>query len=411
MNPMECRFCNAALKHTFVNLGGAPPTDQYLRENELYKKITLCPMHLFVCDVCLLVQLPVVFEPRELFNNYVCPTSSFMPYSNHYGAYAEHLIELYGLNGGSCIVEVAGPNEHLLGKFQDRGISVLGIGHNSNIIEKFEAMSIPAVAKAFNRRTASELGHDGIMADLLITNQALSHSPNLHDFFSAVKSVLKPTGVFVLEVSYLSGIIRNNRFDMFDPDCLSYFTLNTLDDIVSTHGLEIFDAEDVRSQGRILRIYAHHVKNQSHIVSNRLRCLKENEIKWELTELDSYLNFFQNLKQIKRKLLCLLFKIKERGQTIACYGLSGRGNTFLNYCGIGSDIIDYTVDLNPAKQQHFLAGTNIPVFHPDKIAETKPDFVLILPLGGREELIEQLSFVREWGGKFIVPGLEVEILS
>jgi hypothetical protein len=294
--------------------------------------------------------------------------------------------------------------------FQAQSIPVLGIEPATNVAQVAIEKGIDTLVKFFGVETAQELVGQGKKADLLLGNNVLAHVPNINDFVAGMKIVLKLEGIITMEFPHLLRLIEQSQFDTIYHEHFSYLSFVTVEKIFAHHGLTLFDVEELPTHGGSLRIYAKHSENNKIKIDQRVEALKEVERQKGLGNLETYLNFSRKVQETKRKLLSFLIQVKIDGKTVVGYGAAAKGNTLLNYCGIRTDFIDYTCDRSPHKQGKFLPGTHIPIYSPDKIAETKPDYVLILPWNLKEEITQQLSNVREWGGKFVVPIPEVEIL-
>jgi SAM-dependent methyltransferase len=319
------------------------------------------------------------------------------------------MIKRFGFNHRHQVIEIASNDGYLLQYFKQRDIPVLGIEPAANVAQAAEEKGIPTLVKFFGATAAQALVAEGVQADLLIGNNVLAHVPQLKDFIAGMKIILKPGGVFTMEFPHLLQLMKQNQFDTIYHEHFSYFSFLTVEAIFRSQGLALFDVEELPTHGGSLRIYGRHLEANVPPVSSRVCELKKKESEAGLDRLETYLNFGEEVKETKRKLLSFLIKARDHGQTVAAYGAPAKGNTLLNYCGVGTDFIDYTVDRSPHKQGMFLPGTRIPILHPDKIAESKPDYLLILPWNLKEEIMEQMSCIREWGGKFVVPIPEVQV--
>ena len=408
-NLAACRFCGAGLRHTFVDLGMSPPCEAILDRAQLNQMEAFYPLHVFVCDQCFLVQLQEYVTPEDIFTEYAYFSSYSDSWLAHAKAYTKLMIERFKLNAQSQIVELASNDGYLLQYFVEAGIPVLGIEPAANVAKVATGKGVPTLVKFFSAEQAEELVRDGMQADLLLGNNVLAQVPDLRSFVKGMKTLLKPQGIITLEFPHLMRLIEENQFDTIYHEHFSYFSFLTVEKILAEFGLTVFDVEELPVHGGSLRIYARHEQDYSRPVSLRAQELAELEEKAGFTRLEMYFSFAEKVKETKRKILDFLIRVKREGKSVAGYGAPGKGNTLLNYCGIRSDFLDYTVDRNPYKHGKFLAGTHIPVFDTGKIRETKPDYVLILPWNLKNEISEQLSYVREWGGKLVVPIPEVEI--
>ncbi|MUG98022.1 methyltransferase domain-containing protein [Scytonema sp. UIC 10036] len=406
-----CRFCGVALKHTFVDLGMSPLCESYVSLEQLNQMEPFYPLHVCVCDRCFLVQLQEYVSPQDIFSEYAYFSSYSDSWLQHAKNYTEKVIAQFGLHASSQVVEIASNDGYLLQYFLEKNIPVLGIEPAANVAEVAIKKGISTVVKFFGKSTASELVASGKQADLLIGNNVLAHVPDINDFVGGAKILLKPQGIITMEFPHLMRLIEENQFDTIYHEHFSYLSLLTVEKIFAHHGLTIFDVEELSTHGGSLRIYAKQAEDTSKPISPRVIELRAKEEAAGFTNIKNYFSFGEKVKETKFKLLEFLILAKRQGKTIAGYGAPGKGNTLLNYCGIREDFIDYTVDRNPYKQGKFLPGTHIPIFHPDKIRETKPDYLLILPWNLKNEIMSQMAFVRDWGCKFIVPIPEVNVYS
>ncbi len=409
MNFSTCRFCNKKLV-SFCDLGKSPLANSFLDENELKIEEPFYPLHAYVCEACYLVQLEEIQSPKDIFQNYAYFSSYSSTWLKHCQDYASRAIKRLDLDTNKQVIEIASNDGCLLSFFKEKEIPVLGIEPATNIAKNAEALGIPTINKFFNSQLAQELASTQKQADLLIGNNVLAHVPNLNDFIASLKIILKPKGVITLEFPSLLELMEHNQFDTIYHEHFSYFSYLTIEKIFTHHGLSLFDVEELKTHGGSFRIYIQHRENSDNSISDNITRIKLREKNHGLDKLDSYHSFSKKIKEIKYLLHQFLTKIKQSGKSIAAYGAPAKGNTLLNYCGIGTDLIDYTVDINPHKQERFLPGTHIPIFHPDKIKTTKPDYLLILPWNIKNEVMEQMKFIVQWGGKFItlIPEIRVE---
>ena len=404
-----CRFCGAKLQHTFVDLGMSPPCETILESSQLNQMEAFYPLHVFVCDICFLVQLEEYVTPENIFTEYAYFSSYSDSWLAHAKAYTKQMMERFDLNGQSQVVELASNDGYLLQYFAEAGVPVLGIEPAVNVAKVAISKGVPTLVKFFGAEMAEGLVHDGIQADLLLGNNVLAQVPDIRSFVKGMKILLKPNGVITLEFPHLMRLMEENQFDTIYHEHFSYFSFLTVEKIMAEFGLTVFDVEEIPSHGGSLRVYARHKENNSLPVSECARELAAREEKSGFKSMETYSSFAQKVKETKRKILDFLIRAKREGKTVVGYGAPGKGNTLLNYCGIRTDFLDYTVDRNPYKHGKFLAGTHIPVFDTSKIQETKPDYILILPWNLKKEISQQLSYVREWGAKLVVPIPEVEI--
>lgn len=413
MTPTQsgCRFCGTKLEHTFVDLGMSPLCESYLSADHLNQMEPFYPLHVYVCGRCFLVQLQEYVTPEHIFRDYAYFSSYSDSWLAHARKYTDQVVERFAISGQSLVVEVASNDGYLLQYFVEKQIPVLGIEPASNVAAVAEQKGIATLVQFFGLRTARELAASGNKADLLLGNNVLAQVPDLNDFVAGMKILLKPTGVITMEFPHLQRLMEQNQFDTIYHEHFSYFSLITVEKIFATHGLTLFDVEELHSHGGSLRIYARHAEDSSKSVSSRITELRAREESMGYSQIETYSRFAEQVKETKRKLLEFLIEAKRNGKKIAGYGAPGKGNTLLNYCAIRTDFLDYTVDRNPYKHGRFLPGTHVPIHPPDRIRETRPDYVLILPWNLKDEIIKQNAFIREWGGKFVVPIPEVRVYA
>jgi len=404
-----CRFCGAALHNTFVDLGMSPLCESFLSADQLNQMEAFYPLHVRVCEKCLLVQLQEYVNPTEIFTEYAYFSSYSDSWLKHASDYTDMIVRRLGLNSSSQVVEIASNDGYLLQYFVRKGIPVLGIEPAANVARAAEEKGVSTLVRFFGEELANELRRDGMQVDLLLGNNTLAQVPDLNDFVAGMKILLKPVGVITMEFPHLMRLMEGNQFDTIYHEHFSYFSLVTTEKIFLVHGLTLFDVEELSTHGGSLRIYARHTEDTSKPLSERLISLREREIAAGFARLEHYSSFGRQVDATKRNLLELLILAKRDGKSIAGYGAPGKGNTLLNYCGIRSDFLDYTVDRSPYKHGKFLPGTHIPIFPPDKIRQTRPDYVLILPWNLKREIMEQIAYIREWGGRFIVPIPNAEV--
>jgi 2-polyprenyl-3-methyl-5-hydroxy-6-metoxy-1,4-benzoquinol methylase len=411
MTQALCRFCKTGLNHTFLDLGMSPLSNAYLKPEQLNQAEKFYPLHAYVCKQCLLVQLEEFESPDRIFSDYAYFSSYAESWLRHAQAYTEQMLERFGFNTSSQIVEIASNDGYLLQFFHAKGIPVMGIEPAANVAQVAESKGIPTVVKFFGADTARELARQGKHADLLLGNNVLAHVPDLNDFVAGMEILLKPKGILTMEFPHLLQLMEQNQFDTIYHEHFSYFSFATVKTIFAAHGLTLFDVEELPTHGGSLRIYAKHKDYSGIDVCKRVQTLIDRENQAGLDKIATYAQFGAKVMETKRKLLSFAIAAKNANKSIVGYGAAAKGNTLLNYCGMRADFLDYTCDRSPYKQGLFLPGTHIPILHPDQIAETKPDYVLILPWNLKEEICNQLSYIREWGGKFVVPIPEVEVLA
>jgi SAM-dependent methyltransferase len=409
MGALSCNFCRRPLSRTFVDLGMVPLVSSYLQAADLHRAEVFYPVRVYVCDGCYLVQLPPAETPEKLFSDYPYFSSVSASWLKHAKAYVEQMMEQFQFDSRSQVIEIASNDGYLLQYFREKGVPVLGIEPAANVAAVAQKAGIPTLVKFFGLETAKELARQGKQGDLLLGNNVLAHVPDVNDFVSGMKALLKPDGIITMEFPHLVKLMAENQFDTIFHEHFSYFSFLVVERIFAKHELSIFDVEEVPTHGGSLRIYAGHAGARARAKSERARELRDRELRAGFDRIESYGSFEKKVRITKHKLLNFLIEAKQKGCSIVGYGAPGKGCVLLNYCGIRSDFIDYTVDLSPHKQGLFLPGTHSPIHHPDKIRETKPDYVLILPWNLKNEIMEQMSFIREWGGRFIVPIPEVTV--
>jgi SAM-dependent methyltransferase len=406
-----CRFCGSELKHTFVDLGMSPLCESFLSADQVNQGEIFYPLHAYLCDQCFLVQLQQYVSEAAIFEEYAYFSSYSDSWLAHAKKYTEDMIARFALGKKSHVVELASNDGYLLQYFVERGVPALGIEPAANVAKAAVAKGVPTLVKFFNERLAGELAADGKRADLLLGNNVLAQVPDLNSFVAGMKILLKPGGVITMEFPHLMRLIEENQFDTIYHEHFSYFSFFTAEKIFAAHGMRLFDVEEIPTHGGSLRIYGCHAEDGAKTATERVKDLRRREDAAGISGLKLYSTFTEQVKETKRALLEFLIEAKRAGKTIAGYGAPGKGNTLLNYCGIRTDFVDYTVDRNPYKHGRFLPGTHIPIHLPERIRETKPDYVLILPWNLKDEIMKQNAFIREWGGKFVVPIPRVKVYS
>jgi len=408
----KCRICDNQLAEPFLSLGNSPLSNGYLSDADLHRMEPYYPLDVYVCDKCHLVQLEE-FEPAEniFSSNYAYFSSYSESWLQHCKEYTQMMITRFGFNESSFVVEIASNDGYLLQYFKQHQIPILGIEPATNAAEVAIKKGIPTDIAFFNSSYAKKMLENDKQADLIIGNNVLAHNPNLHDFVAGLKIALKFDGIITMEFPHLLKIIEENQFDTIYQEHFSYFSFYSVKKLFAHHNLELFDVEEIPTHGGSLRIYAKHKEDKWKKVSIRVTDLLKKEEAAGLLNLSTYYNFGEKVKSTKRQLLQFLIKEKNAQKRIVGYGAPAKGNTLLNYCGIRTDFLDYTVDRNPEKQNKFLPGTHIPVKHPDVIKEDKPDYVLILPWNIKKEIMEQMNYIKDWGGKFVIPIPAVTVLN
>lgn len=388
----------------------SPPSNAYVRPENANRMELFYPLHAYVCSECFLVQLEQFQSPDEIFSDYAYFSSYSESWLAHCKAYTEAMIRRFGFDARSQVIEIASNDGYLLQYFKASGIPVLGIEPAANVAKVAEEKGIPSIVKFFGTQTAHEIVDKVGRADLLLGNNVLAHVPMLNDFVAGMKILLKPDGVVTMEFPHLLRLMAENQFDTIYHEHFSYLSHLSISRVFERHGLAIFDVDEIPTHGGSLRIYARHADDSSKPVSAKVVVLAAAERSAGLTTLVAYSEFAEQVRATKRNLLEFLIDQKRRGKSIVGYGAAAKGNTLLNYCGVRSDFLDYVVDRNPHKQGNLLPGTHIPIMAPERIAQTRPDFVLILPWNIKDEVVQQMSHIRSWGGRFVVPIPNVEVL-
>ncbi len=410
MYDRKCRFCRTYLADTVVDLGMSPLSNSYLTAEQLNTREASYPLHAYVCPECFLVQLEEFESPDAIFNEY----SYFSSYSDtwlaHARQYTEMMRERFIITNAKRVVEIASNDGYLLQYFMEKDIPVLGVEPAVNVAQVAIKKGIPTIIDFFGSRLASKLRDDGVKADLLLGNNVLAHVPDINDFVAGMKIILHSEGIITMEFPHLLKLMSERQFDTIYHEHFSYLSFSTVENIFSVHGLKIFDVEELPTHGGSLRVYACHSDFSGYAITQRVALIKDKETIFGLKDLATYRAFAEKVKTLKFELLETLIALKKQRKTIVGYGAPAKGNTLLNYCGIRTDFIEYTVDRSPHKQGKFLPGTHIPIFAPGKIWETRPDYVFILPWNLKKEIVEQMSCIREWGGKFIVAVPSVEVI-
>jgi SAM-dependent methyltransferase len=410
MSQTPCRFCGAPLQAVFADLGTSPLANSYLPPERVNGMEPFYPLRALVCGNCFLVQLEEFETPERIFSDYAYFSSYSSSWLEHSRSYAEQMIVRLDLDGHSHVVEIASNDGYLLQFFHERQIPVLGIEPAANVARVALQKGIPTLVEFFGRETARSLAEESA-ADLLLGNNVLAHVPDLNDFVEGVKILLAPGGVITMEFPHLMRLIEENQWDTIYHEHFSYFSFLTVSRVFEAHALRLFDVEELPTHGGSLRVYGAHAEDPHKPESEAARELRERERAAGYESLDTYLGYGRRVEADKRQILAFLIGLKDSGLRIAAYGAPAKGNTMLNYCGLRRDFIEYTCDLNPHKQGHFLPGSHIPILSPDAIREDRPDVVLILPWNLKDEIVEQLSFIRDWGGRFAARTPELTLLS
>lgn len=408
---LVCRACGSPLETTMVDLGMHPLCETFLTEDQIEEMEPFYPLHVRVCGECFLAQIGEFVPPEQIFDDYAYYSSYSEAWLRHAEEYVAMMIERFDLDTSSKVIEIASNDGYLLQYFLASGLDVLGVEPASNVADAAMARGIPTRVEFFNESSALRMVSEGRHADVLLGNNVMAHAPDINGFVAGIPIVLAADGVATFEFPHILRLLEGNQFDTIYHEHWSYLSLGTIKRILESHGLKVFDVEELWTHGGSIRVYVAHAGDDSKPTSARVAVLLELEREAGLFELSTYERFGEKVEMTKRRLLSLLIEAKDEGKSIAVYGAAGKGNTLLNYCGIGPDFIDYACDKNPYKHGRFTPGTHIPIFGPERIRETRPDFILVLPWNIKDEIVEQLAYVSEWGGKFIVPIPEAHVIE
>ena len=409
---MNCRFCKYPVQNVFADLVNSPPSNSYLTKKQLNEPEVFYPLKVLVCTNCYLVQVDEYYKSSEIFSSDYAYFSSFSSsWLAHSKRYTEMMIDRFGFDQDSLAVEVASNDGYLLQYFKEKGVKVLGIEPTANTAEVAQGKGIETVVDFFGVPLASKLTSEGTKADLLLGNNVLAHVPDINDFVGGMKVILNPKGVITMEFPHLYQLVKNNQFDTIYHEHFSYLSFTTVKQIFEAHGLQLFDVEEIPTHGGSLRIFAKHKEDDSKEVTGNVERLLDLEKSVGMDTIEYYEGFQSKINTIKNDLLRFLNEASEKGKTVVGYGAAAKGNTLLNYCGVKGDFIKFVVDANPHKQDKYMPGSHIPIVDESSINEEKPDFVIILPWNLKEEITNQLSYIREWGGKFAVPVPKFEIID
>jgi SAM-dependent methyltransferase len=406
-----CRFCLSRLEHVLVDLGASPLANSYLDPADLARMERFYPLRVYVCENCLLAQLEEFEHPKGIFTDYAYFSSYSDAFLRHAERYAAAAVGRFGLTADHLVLEIGSNDGYLLQFFNGWGLRILGVDPAANVAKVAEERLVPTLVRFFDDALARELVADGTCADLLIANNVLAHVPNLNEFVRGMKIVLRrPGGVATLEFPHLLKLLMNVQYDTIYHEHFSYFSFLTVEKVFAAHGLQIYDVEEIPTHGGSLRVYARHDDDDSWPVDARVEDLRSKELQHGMDRLETYQGFQDQVQRNKWRLVSFLIEAREQGKTVVGYGAPAKANTLLNYCGIRSDLLAYTVDRSPHKQGRYLPGTRIPIHDPEKLRETRPDYVLILAWNLAEEIRQKAAFVEEWGGRFVVPVPGVQVL-
>lgn len=407
---MNCRFCNTPLNFEFLDLVNSPPSNSFLSSDQLNEPEVFYPLRVLVCENCFLVQIDEYKKSSAIFDhNYVYFSSFSSSWLNHARNYCELVVERLSLDENSKVIEIASNDGYLLQYFLEKNIPVLGIEPTANTAKIALDKGIETITQFFGTALADELVKKQLLADLLIGNNVLAHVPDINDFVAGMKQILTPKGTITMEFPHLIQMINQNQFDTIYHEHFSYLSLFTVQKIFFHQGLEIYDVDEISTHGGSIRIYAKHLDDTSKQVSTNVSDLISKEKLLGVHTLTYYKGFNTNVDQIKIDFLSFLIAQKKNGKKVVGYGAAAKGNTLLNYCGVKKDLISFVVDANPNKQGKYLPGSHIPVVSEELLKQFHPDFVVIFPWNLSAEIMDQLSYIREWGGRFLIPIPNVHI--
>jgi hypothetical protein len=399
----------AELSSVVLDLGSSPLANSNLSDSMLNQMEARYPLIIYRCDDCSLVQLDEFEAPAAIFEDYVYFSSYSDSWLAHAKKYVDDRIKDRDLDESSMVVEIASNDGYLLQYFKEQGVPVHGVEPAKNVAEYALEKGIPTTVKFFGEQTARELVEEGIKANLSAANNVLAHVPDINDFVTGFKVLLAENGLVNVEFPHLYELVRHVQYDTIYHEHFSYLSLGAVSNIFAAKGLKIFDVEQLTTHGGSLRIYASH-EFDAPAETDRYKAVMSLEDDFGITDGVAFANFRDKVLATKMELLTFLIEQRKAGKTVVGYGAPAKGNTLLNFCGVGKEFIEYTVDRNPHKQNLYLPGTRIPIYAPEKIMETKPDFVLILPWNLQAEVAEQMKEIREWGGKFVIPIPEVRVI-
>jgi len=411
LNGLACRACGQSLENVFVDLGMSPLSNAYVRGDQLQQMEPFYPLKVYVCAHCFLVQLPAVATPEQIFTDYAYFSSFSDTWLQHAKSYCDQMVARFGFGASHQVIEVASNDGYLLQYFRDLGVPVLGIEPAANVARAAEERGVPTIVKFFGAQTADELNRIGKAADLLVGNNVLAHVPDINDFVEGIARTIKAGGICTLEFPHLFKMMERNEFDTIYHEHFSYLSLYTVEGLFASHNLTVFDVDELPTHGGSLRVYGRRADRDRPAVSKRVHDLRDREGNAGVDKLETYAGFADRVHSTKRRLLEFLIEAKNDGKRVVGYGAPAKGNTLLNYCGIRTDLIEFTVDRSPHKQGLFLPGTRIPIYAPERIFETRPDYVLVLPWNLKDEIVQQMHRVTEWGGKFVVPIPSLEVVA
>lgn len=408
---MNCRFCGTKLEHVFIDLGTSPPSNSFLKKSELKEPEIYYPLKAMVCHNCFLVQVDEVKKHNEIFNDKYAYFSSFSTtWLNHAKCYTEMITNKLNLGNESLVLEIASNDGYLLKNFVDRNIPCVGIEPTTNTANIAIEKGVPTITSFFNHDFAIRFVSENKKADLIIANNVIAHDPDLNSLIAGMSIALGNLGVITIEFPHLLNLIKCTQFDTIYHEHFSYYSLFTLEKILKKHNIKIFDVEKLSTHGGSLRVFACHNSCEKYLCTDKVNSVIHEELTFGINKIFTYLDFEKKAIKLRNNFLSFVINSKEKGKTIVGYGAAAKGNTFLNYCGLHQDVVDFVVDASPYKRGTFMPGSRIPVVGEDAIKENQPDYILVLPWNLKSEIINQLEYIREWGGKFVIAIPELEIL-
>ena len=410
MSARPCRACGAQLTQSFVDLGSTPLANAYLTQERLAEPEPRYPLRAFVCGACWLVQADSFVPPEDIFSHYAYFSSYSDSWVEHARRFTVIARERFGLDTDSQVIEVASNDGYLLRHFITAGVPVLGIEPAANVAEAARRIGVPTESRFFNQATAHDLVARGLAADLIVANNVIAHVPDINDFVAGLVTALQPDGVISIEFPHLLRLIEGVQFDTIYHEHFYYLSLLAVENVFAAHGLAVFDVEALPTHGGSLRVFACRVTSPAQQTGAGVSAVRAEERAAGLDRLEGYALFQQRIAPIRFGLLRFLDQAAEDGKSVAAYGAAAKGNTLLNFCGVGADRISYVVDRNPAKQGHYLPGSHVPILPPEHVAHHRPDYLLILPWNIREEVMAGMEAIRQWGGRFVIAVPELIVL-
>lgn len=405
-----CRFCGCDLQHLVVDLGLSPLCENIVAPDDLNRGEMFYPLRTFVCDSCWLIQVHELVSGEEIYSHYAYFSSNSDSWLRHAREYCDKIVPRLGLNRQSQVVEIASNDGYMLKNFKSKGIPALGIEPAANVAQVAIEQGLDCVVRFFGTETAQQVASEYGQADLILANNVIGHVPDLNDFVAGMKVLLAPEGTITIEIPHAINLIKENQFDTIYQEHYSYFLLLTMRQVLQRHGLTLYDVDEIPTHGGSLRFYARHEEHSSQPVAAIVDEIESREVEAGLTDLETYQRYSRSVMETKWNLLEFLINAKRAGKTVVGYGAPGKAATLLNYCGVREDLLEYTVDRNKMKQGTFLVGTLIPIYAPEMIEATKPDYILILPWNLKDEIMSQLEYARRWGAQFVLPIPQLTVL-